>query len=53
MELSYGIDKVLRDYIPSLEHESDGLIFTCVDMPYVVGTDDTLFVYPLIAVACY
>ncbi|EJD44151.1 mRNA capping enzyme, alpha subunit [Auricularia subglabra TFB-10046 SS5] len=42
MELSYGIPKVLREYIPKLHHGSDGLIFTCVDTGYVAGTDHTL-----------
>ncbi|KAH7100521.1 hypothetical protein BKA62DRAFT_800648 [Auriculariales sp. MPI-PUGE-AT-0066] len=43
MELSYGVDKVLNEYLPTLEHKSNGLIFTCVETPYIIGTDETLY----------
>ena len=42
MELSYGVPLVLKEYIPRLHHGSDGLIFTCVETGYVIGTDTTL-----------
>lgn len=42
MELAYGLDKVLLDTIPKLEHGHDGLIFTCVDTPYVIGEDPNM-----------
>jgi len=42
MELSYYVEKVLKEDIPRLQHGADGLIYTCVDSPYVVGTDPKL-----------
>ncbi|KAG7528157.1 hypothetical protein FFLO_06376 [Filobasidium floriforme] len=42
MELAYGLDKVLLQEIPKLEHGHDGLIFTRVDSPYVVGEDSNI-----------
>lgn len=38
MHKSYGLAEVYRMIIPNLTHENDGLIFTAVDHPYVVGT---------------
>jgi hypothetical protein len=42
MELAYGLDKVLLETIPKLEHGHDGLIFTRVDSPYVIGEDNNM-----------
>lgn len=39
MEFSYGVDKVFTVDIPALQHDNDGLIYTCTQSPYVVGTD--------------
>jgi mRNA guanylyltransferase len=38
MQLSYGLDLVLREVIPKLKHKSDGLIFTSSIAPYAPGT---------------
>ncbi|KAK4058523.1 Dcp1p-Dcp2p decapping enzyme complex alpha subunit [Microbotryomycetes sp. JL221] len=38
-ELSYGIEAVFRDHLPSLRHGNDGLIFTSAESPYTAGTD--------------
>ena len=40
MELADGIEAVVREHIPRLEHGHDGLIFTCAETGYVVGTDE-------------
>jgi len=45
MELSYYVEKVLKEDIPKLQHGNDGLIYTCAETPYVVGTDERMFVY--------
>lgn len=42
MHKSYGLDEVLTKVIPSLQHENDGLIFTPVNEPYIIGTCDLL-----------
>lgn len=52
MELSYYVEKVLKEDIPRLQHGADGLIYTCVDSPYVVGTDPKLQVFHMIRYWC-
>ncbi|KAG9297371.1 hypothetical protein G9A89_009455 [Geosiphon pyriformis] len=42
MELSYGLEKVFQEVIPSLKHQSDGLIFTSAVAPYKTGTCDKM-----------
>lgn len=42
MQLSYGIEMMYREVIPSLHHGNDGLIFTSIRAPYTSGTDETL-----------
>lgn len=42
MELSYGIEKVFNEDIPKLQHGNDGLIYTCLQSPYVMGTDQNM-----------
>ncbi|KIS66820.1 mRNA guanylyltransferase [Mycosarcoma maydis] len=39
MDLAYGIDKVLYETVPNLLHGNDGLIFTCLNSGYMMGTD--------------
>lgn len=41
-ELSYHLRFVMEEHIPKLKHGHDGLIFTCVHTPYVVGTDENM-----------
>ncbi|PWN96626.1 hypothetical protein FA09DRAFT_343830 [Tilletiopsis washingtonensis] len=42
MDLGYGIQAVLKDRIPRLEHGNDGLIFTCITSGYTCGTDSKI-----------
>ncbi|KAJ1991782.1 Dcp1p-Dcp2p decapping enzyme complex alpha subunit [Dimargaris cristalligena] len=42
MQFSYGAPKVLKEEIPKLHHKNDGLIFTSVNAPYVVGTTEKM-----------
>jgi hypothetical protein len=44
MELAYGIQAVLDEHIPRLQHGHDGLIFTCCKSGYVPGTDPKMYV---------
>ena len=46
MNLSYGVEKVFNEDIPKLQHGNDGLIFTPLQSPYVVGTDPKMYVNP-------
>lgn len=39
---SYHVDKVFTLDIPALQHETDGLIYTCVNTPYTPGTDPNI-----------
>ncbi|KAE8454101.1 hypothetical protein EG329_005024 [Mollisiaceae sp. DMI_Dod_QoI] len=39
MQLSYGIEKMFKEILPSLPHGNDGLIFTCRMTDYKHGTD--------------
>lgn len=41
-ELSYHVAEVLNTHIPQLQHGHDGLIFTCAESEYVLGTDDKM-----------
>jgi mRNA guanylyltransferase len=42
MERAYAIEKVLLEDLPKLKHGNDGLIFTCAESGYVVGTDERM-----------
>lgn len=44
MEKAYGIEAVLKEHMPALQHGSDGLIFTSAVGPYVMGTDERMSV---------
>ncbi|QRV85775.1 mRNA guanylyltransferase [Ceratobasidium sp. AG-Ba] len=39
---SYSIEMVLAHTIPTLKHGNDGLIFTCAESGYVIGTDQRI-----------
>lgn len=39
MQLSYAMEKMFKEVIPTVRHENDGLIFTCRGTPYQFGTD--------------
>ncbi|KIY63048.1 hypothetical protein CYLTODRAFT_438709 [Cylindrobasidium torrendii FP15055 ss-10] len=39
---SYNAEQVFTVDIPALHHESDGLIYTCVNAPYSPGTDTNI-----------
>jgi mRNA guanylyltransferase len=41
---SYSIETVFSQTIPTLKHGNDGLIFTCAESGYVVGTDQRMCV---------
>jgi mRNA guanylyltransferase len=41
-QLSYHIKQVVDVFIPALQHGHDGLIFTCSESEYVMGTDDKM-----------
>lgn len=44
MELAYGVEKVVKQFIPKLLHGHDGLIFTCCGSGYITGTDEMMYV---------
>ncbi|KAJ7782641.1 mRNA capping enzyme, catalytic domain-containing protein [Mycena metata] len=41
VEFSYSVQQVFVD-MANLQHESDGLIYTCVNAPYTPATDDNI-----------
>lgn len=43
VKLSYHVDDVFDKDIPALLHGNDGLIYTCVNTPYVAGTDPNMY----------
>ncbi|KAG8790573.1 Dcp1p-Dcp2p decapping enzyme complex alpha subunit [Ceratobasidium sp. 428] len=42
MARSYSVEAVLTQTIPALKHGNDGLIFTCAESGYVIGTDQRI-----------
>lgn len=42
INFSYHVEKVFAVDIPALQHENDGLIYTCVSTPYTPGTDPNM-----------
>ena len=45
MELSYAIEKMFNEVLPSLKHGNDGLIFTCRNSAYRFGTDNKMYAF--------
>jgi mRNA guanylyltransferase len=37
-QFTYHLDVVFNEIIPKLKHGNDGLIFTAVNAPYMMGT---------------
>lgn len=44
VKLSYHVEEVFEKDIPALLHGNDGLIYTCVNTPYMAGTDPNMYV---------
>lgn len=44
MRPSYHVEKVIKEDIPKVQHGNDGLIYTCAESGYVVGTDQRMYV---------
>lgn len=42
MDLGYSLEYVLAHRMPALQHDSDGLIFTCLSSGYIMGTDEKM-----------
>ena len=40
MDKPYGLQDMFYERLPNLPHGNDGLIFTCKDTPYIMGTDE-------------
>jgi mRNA guanylyltransferase len=49
MQLAYGVATVFEKDIPNLQHGHDGLIFTCCETGYMLGTDPNMSVAPPLA----
>ena len=47
VKFSYHVEEVFEKDIPSLQHGNDGLIYTCVNTPYMAGTDPNMYVRPV------
>ncbi|KAJ3995452.1 mRNA guanylyltransferase [Lentinula boryana] len=39
---AYNVEQVFTMDIPALQHGNDGLIYTCVNTPYIPGTDSNI-----------
>jgi len=48
INFSYHVEKVFNVDIPALQHENDGLIYTCVNAPYTPGTDTNMYASPVL-----
>ncbi|THG98681.1 hypothetical protein EW026_g3536 [Hermanssonia centrifuga] len=42
VKFSYHVPDVFEKDIPALQHGNDGLIYTCVNTPYIAGTDPNI-----------
>ena len=42
MDMSYHIEHVMKVKMKELKHDSDGLIFTCMNSTYRTGTDEKM-----------
>ena len=52
VKFSYHVDDVFEKDIPVLQHGNDGLIYTCVNTPYVAGTDPNMWLSRTYYPAC-
>lgn len=43
VKFSYHVEDVFGIDIPALQHGNDGLIYTCVNTPYLPGTDQNMY----------
>jgi hypothetical protein len=48
MGRAYAVDEIFSVVIPTLQHGNDGLIFTRVNTPYTPGTDENMYVTPVL-----
>lgn len=51
MDPAYEVETIIRSKFPTLQHASDGLIFTCPNSAYVHGSDPHMCVLPVCAQA--
>lgn len=47
MDPAYEVETIIRSKFPTLQHASDGLIFTSPNSAYVHGSDPHMYVLPV------